>query len=78
MMAYFKNSIATKDHFTDRMRIMTIISMCLDSDDSVLKQAIALVKESQAEGATYFEASCEQFLIETWAKANKARKERQA
>jgi len=37
LMAYFKNPIATTEHFTDRMRILTIIAMCLDQDDTVLK-----------------------------------------
>lgn len=46
LMAYLKNQIATPEHFTDRMRILTIIAICLDQDDSVLKQAIANVKDS--------------------------------
>lgn len=62
------------------MRILSIIALCSDQDDFLLKQAVASVKESQsAPGApAYFEASCEKYLMVLQSRAAKVRKERDA
>lgn len=80
LVAYLKNPIASPEHFVDRMRILSIIALCFDTDDTLLKQAIACVKESQSQpGApAYFEASSEKYLQALWNRAAKIKKERSA
>ena len=60
--------------------MLSIIALCFDQDDFLLKQAIVTVKESQSdpEAPVFFEATCEKFLIDLHQRQVKIRKEREA